>query len=64
MEDGRLEFADRIALTGVAVGLSGAVVGVAFPLAYPDLISIHTWRVVLWISIIILVLSIGRSYMT
>jgi hypothetical protein len=59
-ESKALAFADRVALAGVVIGLSGAVAALAFPLAYPDLVSVHTWRVVLGISLTILAVSVAR----
>jgi hypothetical protein len=56
----RMAFADRIALAGVAIGLSGAVAALAFPLAFPDLVSVQTWRVVLLGSLVILFIAVGR----
>jgi MFS family permease len=54
-----LAFADRVALAGIAIGLFGAIAALSFPLAYPDLIPVHSWRVVLLISLCILAIAIG-----
>jgi hypothetical protein len=46
---------ERLAVTAFVAGVAGIVVSVAYPLAYPEsVISIETWRIVLWISAIIL----------
>lgn len=55
-----LPFADRVALVGIAIGCSMAIAALALPFAYPDLFSVNTWRLVLWLSLAILVASVGR----
>jgi hypothetical protein len=46
---------ERLAVTAFLASIAGVVVSVAYPLAYPEsAISIETWRVILWTSIIVL----------
>ena len=46
---------ERLAVTAFLASIAGVVVSVAYPLAYPaSAISIETWRVILWTSIVVL----------
>jgi hypothetical protein len=55
----KLGIAERLAVVGLVAGVAGVAVSIAFPPAYPEsLLSIDGWKIVFWISITILSISV------